>query len=244
LKQAGVRFAPGGSESFEVSVPAGAGLVLRKSYLLDKEGHTAEVLLDGKPVGTWNLLRTSADLSSGLRESVFPLTASAVGGKAKVAIELRYPKGGTTARWTAFEYRGGAFPLTAVGAVHADQNVGAPRPGRNTVGGPLKVGEERFGNGIGCFAMSLQEFSLGGRFKRFTAKVGVDAVTEGRGSVLFEVYGDGKKLWASPVTSGLDPARAVDVSVEGVDRLRLVVGDAGDGNRYDVADWCDPVLQQ
>ena len=243
VKRDGLRFAPGGSESFELSVPAGAGLVLRKSYLLDQEGHTAEVLVEGKPAGNWNLLRTSPELSSGLRESVFPLAASVIGGKTKVSIEIRYPKGGTTARWAAFEYRGGVFPLTAMGAVHADQNVGSPRPGRNTVGGPLKVGEERFGNGIGCFAMSLQEFSLGGRFKRFTAKVGVDAVTEGRGSVIFEVYGDGKKLWASPVMSGLDRARAVDVSVEGVERLRLVVGDAGDGNRYDVADWCEPVLQ-
>jgi hypothetical protein len=242
VKRTGLRFAAGGSETFEVSVPAGAGLVLKKSFLLDETGHTAEVLVDGKPAGNWNLLRTSPDLAAGLRESVFPVAATALGGKPKVSVELRYPKGGTTAGWTVFEYRGGAFPLTAMGAIHADQNVGAPRPGRNTVSGPLKVGEERFGNGLGCFAMSLQEFSLGGRFKRFTAKVGVDAVTEGRGSVIFEVYGDGKKLWASPVMSGLDPARAVDVSVEGVDRLRLVVGDGGDGNRYDVADWCDPVL--
>jgi hypothetical protein len=243
VKRDGLRFMSGGSESFELSVPAGAGLALRKSFLLDQEGHTGEVFVEGKPVGSWNLTKTSPELSSGLRESVFPLAASVMGGKAKVTVKISYPKGGTTARWTAFEYRGGGFPLTAVGAIHADQNVGAPRPGRNTVGGPLKIGEERFGNGLGCFAMSLQEFSLGGRFKRFTAKVGVDAVTEGKGSVVFEVYGDGKKLWASPTMSGLDAARVVDVPVEGVERLRLVVGDGGDGNRYDVADWCDPVLQ-
>lgn len=242
-KCTGMRFAAGGSESFELAVPAGAGLVLRKGWWLDETGHTAEVWLDGKPAGTWNLKRASSDLSSGLRESVFPIPAAAVAGKTNVTVEMRYPQGGTTARWWVFEHRGGVFPLTAVGAVHADQNVGAPRPGRNTVGGPLKVGEARFGNGLGCFAMSLQEFSLGGRFKRFTAKVGVDAVTEGRGSVVFEVYGDGKKLWASPIMSGLDPARAVEVPVEGVDRLRLVVGDAGDGNRYDVADWCDPAIE-
>ena len=34
--------------------------------------------------------------------------------------------------------------------------------------------------------------------------------------------------------SGLDPTREVDVDVTGVDRLRLIVMDAGD--------WCEPVL--
>jgi len=43
---------------------------------------------------------------------------------------------------------------------------------------------------------------------------------------VFEIYGDGKRLWASPVMSGLDAAKSVTVSVEGVERLRLVVTDA------------------
>ena len=69
-------------------------------------------------------------------------------------------------------------------------------------------------------------------------------MTEGKGTVTFEVYGDGRKLWASPLMSGLDAAREVDVDVSGVNRLRLVVTDANDGNKFDAANWVDPVLKR
>ena len=72
----------------------------------------------------------------------------------------------------------------------------------------------------------------------------MDAATDGRGSVVFEVYGDGKKLWSSPTLSGLDAAKDIDLDVTGVNRLRLVVTDAGDGNKFDVAVWGDPVLKR
>ena len=85
---------------------------------------------------------------------------------------------------------------------------------------------------------------MNGQYSRFTAKVGVDAATEGRGSVTFEVYADGKKIWESPVMSGLDAPRDVDVEVKGAKRLRLVVGDAGDGNKSDAADWIEAVLRR
>jgi len=74
--------------------------------------------------------------------------------------------------------------------------------------------------------------------------VGIDAATEGKGSVEFEVYADGKKVWSSGVRSGLDEAKTVDIEVEGVDRLRLVVTDGGDGNKFDAANWCEPALQR
>ncbi len=120
----------------------------------------------------------------------------------------------------------------------------ALRWARNTIGAPLAIGQTRFANGMGVFAQSLQEFALNGQFRRFTATVGVDAVTEGRGSVVFEVHADGKKVWASPVMSGLDEPRKLDIGVSGVNRLRLVVTDAGDGNKSDAADWCEPVLHR
>jgi hypothetical protein len=135
------------------------------------------------------------------------------------------------------------MPLTAMGPIHADQNVAGVRYGRNVVGSRLRIGEESFDLGIGCFAQSLLEYALDGRYKRFTATVGVDAAAEGRGSVVFEVHGDGKKLWSSPLMSGLDAAKKVDVPLAGVKRLRLVVTDGGDGNRYDAADWCDARLE-
>ncbi|MGB8356556.1 MAG: NPCBM/NEW2 domain-containing protein, partial [Chthoniobacteraceae bacterium] len=238
----GMRFAANGSERFTVDAPAGASLVLRKTFLLDATGQEAEVFVNGKSAGKWDLRRSEKELSGGLRDAIFVVDNAALAGQPQAHIEIRYLTEANTADWRVMEWREGDFPLSAVGPLHADQNVGMPRFARNVVGSSLKIGTTAFANGIGTFARSLIEFPLNGQFRRFTAKVGVDAITEGRGSVVFEIYGDGKKLWSSTTLSGLDAQKEIDIDVTRINRLRLVVTDAGDGNKFDVADWCDPVL--
>jgi hypothetical protein len=240
----GVVFPSGGAEAFTIAVPPGSGLVLKKQFLLDATGQLAEVVVNGSPVGSWDLRRSEKELSGGLRESIVVIDAAALGGRPEADVEVRYSTPANTATWTAFAWRGEDFPLSTVGAVHADQNVGTPRYARNIVGAPLRIDQEAFANGVGTFARSLLEIPLNGRFSRFTSKVGVDAMTEGRGTVAFEVYGDGRKLWASPIMSGLDAPRDVDVNVAGVNRLRLVVTDGNDGNKFDAANWVNPVLKR
>ena len=240
----GVAFPAGGAEAFTIAVPAGSGLVLKKQFLLDATGQLAEVVVNGRPVGVWDLRRSEKELSGGLRESIFVIDAAALGGRPEADVEIRYATPANTATWAAFAWRGEEFPLSAVGAVHADQNAGTLRYARNIVGAALRIDRETYANGVGTFARSLLEIPLNGRFSRFTSKVGVDAMTEGRGTVAFEVYGDGRKLWASPLMSGLDAARDVDVNVTGVNRLRLVVTDGNDGNKFDAANWVNPVLKR
>jgi hypothetical protein len=242
LEWSGLGFTAGGSERFNVTAPAGASLVLRKQFLLDATGQEAEVFVNGKTAGKWNLKRSEKELSGGLRDAVFVVDKSALGGSPQAQIEIRYSTVANTAGWRVMEWLDGDFPLSAVGPLHADQNVSAPRFARNIIGGALKIDKESFANGIGTFARSLLEFPINGQFKRFKARAGIDAVTEGKGSVVFEVYGDGKKLWTSPTLSGLDAPKEIDLDITGIDRLRLVVTDAGDGNKYDVANWCEPVL--
>jgi hypothetical protein len=200
--------------------------------------------VNGKPAGTWNLQRSEKQLSGGLREAIFVIDQKALVGQPQAQIEVRYLTPGNTAAWRVMEWREGDFPLSAVGALHADQNVGSPHWARNVVGSPLQVGTVTYGNGIGTFARSLMEFPINGQFRRFTAKAGEDAVTEGRCSVVFEVYGYGQKLWSSPTLTGLDALKEIDLDVTGVQRLRLMVTDANDGNKFDVADWCEPVLRR
>jgi hypothetical protein len=60
---------------------------------------------------------------------------------------------------------------------------------------------------------------------------------EERGTVVFQVYGDGKLLFDSGVLHGLREVEAVDLPVAGVRVLRLVVADAGDGIICDMANW-------
>ncbi len=244
LERSGLNFPSGGKEQLDLPAPAGAGLVLHHFFSLGDTGQESEVFVNGKSAGNWNLKRSDKELSGGLREAVFLLDPSLFAGQANASIEIRYKTPANSTGWQVLEWRGGDFPLSAMGAIHADQNVSSVRFGRNVVGGRLKVDNASYANGIGTFARSLLEFPLNGQFKRFKAKAGIDAVTEGKGSVVFEIFGDGKKLWSSPTVSGLDAAKEIDIDVSGVDRLRLVVGDAGDGNKFDVADWCEPVLQR
>ena len=239
----GISFAEGGRERFTVQVPRGGGLILRKRYYLGEEGQLARVKVNGRSIGTWDLRRRQKELSSGVRTGIFVIPAGEIEGQ-KAQVELRYEGAANTLSWWVMEYRDGVFPMSAVGPVHADQNVGELRYARNMVGAPLQVVDTPFRNGIGTYARSLIEYSLNGQFRRFRSKVGIDAVTDGKGSVVFEVHADGKKIWSSGVMSGLDEAKEIDLSVEGVNRLRLIVTDAGDGNRYDAADWCEPVLER
>ena len=234
----GLRFpAGGGEESFRVTVPAGAGLVLRHRYLLDKTGFTARISVDGVEIGSWDLRHAEAQLGDGLRESAFAIPASRIAGKASVEIGVAYAGAATSGRWTAFAESDKAFPLSAFGPIHADQAVGHPRLARNMVGAPLAIGTKGFTDGIAVYADSLLEFPIARQFSRFRARIGVDAATDGKGSVVFEVWADGAKRWNSPTISGLDEPRDLDLDITGVDRLRLVVRDAGDGNRFDAANW-------
>lgn len=239
-----MRFAKDAKETFRVAVPGGAGLVLRRTFFLDEKGFDAAVALDGKQVGVWNCKHAEPELKHGLRSAEYVIAPDAIAGKSEVTIEITSAAPSNTVAWTALEYRGGVFPLTAMGAIHAVQSVGHARAARNMIGSPLKIGTNSYNEGVGAFANSLLEYSLNGQFKKFRAKVGVDAATDGRGSVVFEVWLDGKKKWNSPLMSGLDSARDVEIDVTGATRMRLIVTDGGDGNRFDAADWCEPVLER
>ena len=95
--------------------------------------------------------------------------------------------------------------------------------------------------GICAHAPSELEFEIGGRYERFTAGAGLWG--EGaRGSVGFEVHGDGKLLYRSEVLTGTRRA-AMDVDVKGVKTLRLVANDGGDGKTADASTWYDPRLR-
>ncbi len=107
-------------------------------------------------------------------------------------------------------------------------------------GGNFSINGRRFAKGIGTHAVSDVVFWLGGTFGMLEGWVGVDdEVPKGRGSVVFEVYGDERLLWQSPVMRGGDAAHRMQVAIKGVRLLRLHVDDAGDGIAYDHADWAE-----
>jgi len=72
---------------------------------------------------------------------------------------------------------------------------------------------------------------------RFQADVGVDDEVGSNGSVVFQVFADGVKLFDSGVMTGASATQHIDVGIGNKSDLRFVVTDAGNNSFYDHADW-------
>lgn len=122
--------------------------------------------------------------------------------------------------------------------------VGWGRPAYNYLPEPpflLEAGGEIFATGIYGHAPANHRYDLGGKWKRFQGKSGMAAGK--RGSVQFEVKGDGRTLWKSRVIKGGGMA-AYSVDVSGVKSLELIVDPTNDGTGSDWGLWLDPVLKR
>ena len=104
-------------------------------------------------------------------------------------------------------------------------------------GHPITIGGQVYKKGLGVHANSELQYSLGGACTTFSAFVGVDAEVGARGSVVFQLWNGSSKLYDSGVVRGGDTPKQVNAPITGVQTLRLVVTDAGDGIDYDHADW-------
>jgi len=79
---------------------------------------------------------------------------------------------------------------------------------------------------------------LKGKAVRFASMVGIDSsVAAGRGSAIFGVWVDGKKVADSGVLRGGDAPKLLTADVKGASRLTLAVNDANDGTGSDTANW-------
>jgi hypothetical protein len=135
---------------------------------------------------------------------------------------------------------GDAVPLSRLGAINSRQSRGRFLNHTNAAGATLSIGKNTYDDGIGTHATSFVEYPLAGQFERFEVTVGVDGSTEGRGSVVFRVYVDGKLRADTGVVNGFDAAKTLTVDGLGTaERLILSVTDAGDGDRHDLANWVD-----
>ncbi len=110
-------------------------------------------------------------------------------------------------------------------------------------GGPITVDGVVYAQGFGVHAASSMSFTVQGRCRALTATIGVDDEVGARGSVVFQVYGDGLKLYDSGLLTGASAARSLNVDITGRSELRLVVTNGGDGNSYDHADWAGTMLR-
>jgi len=117
---------------------------------------------------------------------------------------------------------------------------------RNVSGGPLRVGGVEFATGLGVHSRCVLTYATDGHYSGFVARAGIDDVTidlPRKGSVVFRVLGDGKKLWESPIVRGGERALSIpEIPLAGVKRLALEVDYADGLDIADRADWCEPIL--
>lgn len=123
------------------------------------------------------------------------------------------------------------------GPVERDQSVGGTAANDGT---PLKINGTTYAKGLGTNSLSDVQVYLAGQCTDFTATVGID--NNSPGTVTFAVSLDGKVLASTPVLNSKSAAVAIDVPVTGGQVLELSVGDGGDGNGNDHADWVNPIL--
>ncbi len=106
----------------------------------------------------------------------------------------------------------------------------------------LRIKDTEYANGLGHHAPGEIILDLGGQYETFECEVGVQQLDQNVGSVVFQVFVDGKKRFDSGLMRASDTARPVKVSLKGADELRLVVTDGGDGITCDCADWVNARL--
>ena len=125
------------------------------------------------------------------------------------------------------------------GPPEADRSNGERAPDD---GGPIRIGAAAFEHGIGAHAPSRIVVDVQGRCSLFLADVGLDEEVGDRGSVVFEVWGDGERLVTSGLARGPQVAVPIAADLTGVEQMTLVVRAGGDGNAFDHADWGDARL--
>jgi alpha-galactosidase len=216
---------------------------------LNESGARAVVLLNGSP-GTTSLSFGLADIglragSATVRDLVAHKDVGTLQGS-YTAVNI-LPHGSVTLKVTGVEPPrpyGTAFlsdvawtyAANGLGNVHRDESNTTNTAVSHT---PISLRGALYAKGLGVDAPSFVIYRLAQKCTSFTADVGVDDAAGVHGSVVFEVWADGEKLFDSGIVTGASAVQTVQVALDGKRRLKLLVTNAGDGNALDRADWAN-----
>ncbi|MDQ0581953.1 sigma-70 family RNA polymerase sigma factor [Streptomyces rishiriensis] len=103
----------------------------------------------------------------------------------------------------------------------------------------LSIADRRYERGVTVHGDSSVTVDLNRACTSYDALVGVDDLTLKLGKVSFAVYADGRRVWASGVIRGGDPAVPVHVNLAGRTTVRLVVEPHSGLDSVALADWAD-----
>ena len=108
-------------------------------------------------------------------------------------------------------------------------------------GGPITLNGTVYAKGIGAHAASDIRYAMNGTCTSFTTKVGLDDEVGSNGSLLFQIFADGTKLFDSGVMTGASATQTATVDVTGKTTLQLVLALNGTADS-DHGDWADAKL--
>ena len=127
---------------------------------------------------------------------------------------------------------------------------------RSYSGGLIELDSRVFHKGLGTVAPSEISYNLGGRFRWFRADVGLTAGLSGEPpspradseEVVFEVWGDGRRLYHSPVMGWKEGQRRsakAAAAVSGVNEMTLkILAVSETGRCQGAAAWGGPMLRR
>src|SRR4029079_19191337 len=92
-------------------------------------------------------------------------------------------------------------------------------------GRTMSIAGVTYTKGLGVHSPSDVVFKLDGKCSTFTASAGKDD-EKGGGTVVFQVWLEGRPAYTSPVKSANQPAEAVSVDISCASLLELIVDDA------------------
>ncbi len=122
------------------------------------------------------------------------------------------------------------------GPVERDKSNGEKGSGD---GNTIRLNGTSYTKGLGVHALSEITYTLNGQYSTFLSDIGLDDEIGNNGSVVFQVWGDGIKLYDSGLMTGSSATKSVNLNITGVNSLKLVVTNGGDNINYDHADWAN-----
>lgn len=109
--------------------------------------------------------------------------------------------------------------------------------------GPLMLRGVPSETGLGMHSRMKVTYSLKGHERTLSGLVGIDDLTNGRGSATFAIDVDGRRAWTSQELTGTSPAAAISgVTLSGSKELSLIVEFGQLADVLDYADWCDLLI--
>jgi hypothetical protein len=208
-------------------------------------GQPSPVSVSKLPPGTSATFTWQATAPTGSSDQAWPLTATADYTQSGVparnqderivrAIPSPPPAGAVAVSDLPF-----LSATNGWGPVERDLSNGENQPHD---GPTITLNGTTYAKGLGTNAVSDVQIYLAGTCSTFTATVGVDDEVGNNGSVTFSVLADGTNLVTTPVLTGSSASSTINVPVTGAQILDLVVGDGGNGNGLDHADWALPTV--